>query len=70
MTGCRTMREKRKALDGEVPEQEERLLRLFVFLSPSFLCFAIWNADTMAGTQTAILDYETMCKEQEKSMGP
>ena len=64
------MREKRKALDGEVPEQEERLLRLFVFLSPSFLCFAIWNADTMAGTQTAILDYETMCKEQEKSMGP
>ena len=70
MTGCRTMREKRKALDGEVPEQEERLLRLFVFLSPSFLCFAIWNADTMAGTRTAILDYETMCKEQEKSMGP
>ena len=70
MTGCRTMREKRKALEGEVPEQEERLLRLFVFLSPSFLCFAIWNADTMAGTQTAILDYETMCKEQEKSMGP
>lgn len=37
---------------------------------PSFLCYAIWNTDTMAGTQTAILDYETMCEQQEKSMGP
>lgn len=70
MTGCRMMRDKRKVLDGKVPEQKGRLLRLFVFRSPSFLCYAVWNADTMAGTQIAILGYETMCKQQEKSMGP
>lgn len=50
MTGCRMMRDKRKVLDGKVPEQKGRLLRLFVFRSPSFLCYAVWNADTMAGT--------------------
>lgn len=55
MTGCRTVRDERKALDGKVPEQEDRLLRLFVFLSPFFLCYAIWNADTMAGTQDSHL---------------
>lgn len=33
MTGCRTMRDKRKVLDGKVPEQKGRLLRLFVFRS-------------------------------------
>ena len=69
MTGCRTMRDKRKVLDGKVSEQKGRLLRLFVFRSlPSSVMLSGMLTPWLALKEPSWAMRQ--CKQQEKNMGP